>query len=145
MSKLVGAIRFSEKSDISEKLGRSDLLAKRVLIVRHKNIQVPSLVKILFSNAKHFGNTTEEASITDLFINPKASPAGSCKALLALGQTGAEKMLTAIQAKTAKGNRTLYDAIGAFVNAHKGTDFDYVLLREDELSDEDRGMLNEMK
>jgi len=138
MSKIAAMVSFNAKSEVELIAGRRELVASRKLVVRSKMVTIPSLLKYLFANEKIFTENVKPCNPLDILSNPRIDPKEACCALVKAGKTACERVLTAIQFKTTRGNRKAYDSISAYVNSVVGTDFDYMLLSKSDIdNDED--------
>ena len=96
-------------------------------------VTIPSLIKYLFGNKKRFTDGVEPCDALEILSNKRIDPVKACSALVKAGEVAAERVLTAIQFKTTRGNRKAYDSISAYVNSVVGTDFDYMLLSKSDI------------
>lgn len=137
MSKIAAVLSFNSKSQVEKALGRVELIANRKLVVKSKMVTIPSLIKYLFNNKKRFTDSVEPCDALEILSNKRIDPVKACAALVLAGEVSAERLLTAIQFKTDRGNRKAYDSISAYVNSVVGTDFDYMLLSKSDLDKDD--------
>lgn len=133
MSKIVAVLSFDPNAKVKKASGRVELIASRKLVIKSKMTTIPSLIKYLFANKKRFTDGVEPCDALEILSNKRIDPAKACSALVKAGEVSAERVLTAIQFKTTRGNRKAYDSISAHVNSRVGTDFDYLLLTQSDI------------